>query len=287
MSAIFKRELKSYFTGFTGYIFAAFLLLFEGVYVLIINLLSGFASFEYSLENIMAVFLLIVPIITMRSIAEEKRQKTDHLLFSLPIKTSSIVLGKYFALLCVLLLPVLIIGIYPIILSFFGNVNLLNAYACLFAFYMLAAALVAICMFTSSLTESQVVAAALGFGVLMLLYLAPALSSIIPTTAVASLVGFALLIALIATITYSMTKSAPLTVTLGAVFAALTVLLFVFKRSLFEGLLPNLIGKLAIFESYMLFTYGIFDISTIIYYLCVIVFFVFLTVKSMDKKRWC
>ena len=286
MSAIFKRELKSYFTGFTGYIFAAFLLLFEGVYVLIINLLSGFASFEYSLENIMAVFLLIVPIITMRSIAEEKRQKTDHLLFSLPIKTSSIVLGKYFALLCVLLLPVLIIGIYPIILSFFGNVNLLNAYACLFAFYMLAAALVAICMFTSSLTESQVVAAALGFGVLMLLYLAPALSSIIPTTAVASLVGFALLIALIATITYSMTKSAPLTVTLGAVFAALTVLLFVFKRSLFEGLLPNLIGKLAIFESYMLFTYGIFDISTIIYYLCVIVFFVFLTVKSMDKKRW-
>ena len=162
MSAIFKREFKSYFNGFAGYIFAAFLLAFEGVYVVIVNLLSGYASFEFTLENIMVVFLLIVPIISMRSIAEERHSRTDQLLYSLPIKTSSIVLGKYFALLAVLLIPTLIIGVYPLILNFFGNVNILNAYACLLAFYMLAAALMSICMFTSSLTESQIVAAVLG-----------------------------------------------------------------------------------------------------------------------------
>ena len=287
MSAIFQREFKSYFTGFTGYIFAAFLLLFEGVYVIIVNLLSGYASFEFTLENIMVVFLLIVPIISMRSIAEEKHSKTDQLLFSLPIKTSSIVLGKYFALLAVLLIPTLIIGIYPLILNFFGNVNLLNAYACLLAFYLLAAALIAICMFTSSLTESQIVAAVLGFGALMILYLAPAISAIIPATATASLICFAILIALVALIVYNMTKSWQISAAAGVILAIPTLLVYFFKQSLFEGLFPSVLSKLAIFESYMLFTYGIFDVTAIIYYLCIIIFFVFLTVESLEKKRWC
>ena len=287
MSAIFKRELKSYFTGFIGYIFAAFLLLFEGIYVVIINLLSGYASFEFSLENIMVVFLLIVPIITMRSIAEEKRAKTDQLLYSLPIKTSSIVLGKYFALLCVLLIPTVIIGLYPIVLNFFGNVNMVNAYACLLAFYLLAAALIAICMFTSSLTESQIVAAVLGFGALMIFYLAPTIAAIIPTTAVASLIGMAVLIAAIALISHCMTKNLSVALATALVLALPTVIVFLVNRSAFEGLIPTLVSKLAIFESYMDFTYGIFDFTTVIYYISIAVFFVFLTVQSMEKKRWC
>ena len=287
MSAIFKRELRSYFTGYIGYIFAALLLLFEGIYVVIINLLSGYASFEFSLENITVIFLLIVPIITMRSIAEEKRSRTDLLLYSLPIKTSSIVLGKYFALLCVLLIPTLIIGLYPIILNFFGNVNMLNAYACLLAFFLLASALIAICMFTSSLSESQIIAAVLGFGALMVFYLAPTIAAMIPPTAVASLVGFAAVIVIVALIAYNMTKSTAVSLAVGVVLAIPTVLLFVFKRTLFEGLFPALVEKLAIFEGYMLFTYGIFDVSTIIYYISISAFFIFLTVQAMEKKRWC
>ena len=287
MSAIFQREFKSYFTGFTGYIFAAFLLLFEGIYVIIINLLNAYASFEFTLENIMVVFLLIVPIISMRSIAEEKHSKTDQLLYSLPIKTSSIVLGKYFALLAVLLIPTVIIGLYPILLNFFGNINMMNAYACLFAFFLLASALIAICMFTSSLTDSQIVAAVLGFAALMFLYLAPTIAAIIPTTAVASLVCAVIVILIITLITYNMTKSWPLSAIVGGALAIVTAVLYLVKQSLFEGLFPAIISKMAVFESYMLFTYGIFDITTIIYYLCIIVFFVFLTVESMEKKRWC
>ena len=287
MSAIFKREFKSYFTGFTGYIFAAFMLLFEGIYVVIVNLLSGYASFEYTLENIMVIFLLIVPIISMRSIAEERHSKTDQLLYSLPIKTSSIVLGKYFALLAVLLIPTLIIGVYPIILNFFGNVNMLNAYACLLAFYLLAAALIAVCMFTSSLTESQIVAAVLGFGALMVFYLAPAISAIIPATATASLICLAIAILLFAVIIYNMTKNLPVSIGIGAVLAVSAAIVYFLKPALFEGLFPILFSKLAIFESYMLFTYGIFDITTVIYYLGITVFFVFLTVQSLEKKRWC
>ena len=287
MSAIFQREFKSYFTGFAGYLFAAFLLIFEGIYVVILNLLSGYASFEFTLENIMVVFLLIVPIISMRSIAEEKHSKTDSLLYSLPIKTSSIVLGKYFALLAVLLIPTLIIGVYPLILNFFGNVNLLNSYACLLAFYLLAAALIAICMFTSSLTESQIVAAVLGFCSLMVLYLAPTISAIIPATANASLICAAVVIILAALIIYNMTKSTPLSIIIGALLAIITAIVYFVTPAVFEGLFPAIIGKLAVFESYMLFTYGIFNVSTLIYYLSITVFFVFLTVQSMEKKRWC
>ena len=287
MKAIFKRELKSYFTGFTGYIFAAFLLLFEGIFLVIINLLNKYAAFEFSLENVLVILLLIVPIISMRSLAEEKRSKTDQLLFSLPIKTSSIVLGKYFALLCVLLIPTLVIGVYPIILSFFGNVNLLNAYACLFAFYLLAAALIGVCMFMSSLTESQIVAAVLGFGSLMIFYLAPTLASIIPASATVSFITTLVIIAAFALVVYNMTKSAPVSAIIGGAIAIIALILFLVKRNLFEGLIPTLIKKLAVFESYALFTYGVFDVTTVISYLCIAVLFVFLTVVSLEKKRWC
>ena len=287
MSAIFQREFKSYFTGFAGYLFAAFLLIFEGIYVVIINLLSGYASFEFTLENIMVVFLLIVPIISMRSIAEEKHSKTDSLLYSLPIKTSSIVLGKYFALLTVLLIPTLIIGIYPLVLNLFGNVNLLNAYACLLAFYLLAAALIAICMFTSSLTESQIVAAVLGFCSLMVLYLAPTLSAIIPATTNASLICSGVAIILTALIVYNMTKSKAISISALALLSIVTAIVYFINPAVFEGLFPAIIGKLAVFESYMIFTYGIFNITTLIYYLSISVFFVFLTVQSMEKNRWC
>jgi ABC-2 type transport system permease protein len=287
MSAVFQREFKSYFTGFMGYIFAAFMLLFEGIYVIVINLLNGLASFEFTLENIIVVFLLIIPIICMRSISEERQSKTDQLLYSLPIKTSSIVLGKYFALLAVALIPTAIIGIYPIILNFFGNVNLINAYACLFAFYLLAAALISICMFASSLTESPIVAAVLGFSALMVLYLAPMISAIIPTSAIASLICLGILILVVALISYNMTKSSQISLGICIILAIPSIVVYFLKPSLLEGLFPAIMGKLAVFESYMQFIYGIFDVTTIIYYLCIIVFFVFLTVESMEKKRWC
>lgn len=287
MLAVFQRELKSYFTGFTGYIITAFLLLFEGIYVSIINILSGYSSFEFSLESITAVLLLIVPIISMRSMSEEKHLKTDQLLRSLPIRTSSIVLGKYFSLLAVLLVPTIIIGFYPIILNYFGNVNLLNAYACLFAFYLLATTLISICLFISSLTESQLVAAIGGFGTLMIIYLLPAISSMIPSTKISAVICWAVFILFISLIIYNITKSLPMSLFSCLALSIFAILFFVFNQSAFEQLFPDMLNRLAIFEKYELFTYGIFDIQTIIYYLCITVFFIFLTVQSFDKKRWC
>lgn len=88
MLAIYKKELKNYFINMTGYIFIGFMLVVIGVFTTIINLMSGYPSFENALSNVTIIFLLIVPILTMRSISEERHAKTDQLLYSLPVSVS-------------------------------------------------------------------------------------------------------------------------------------------------------------------------------------------------------
>ena len=167
MKAVYIREVRSYFTGLTGAVFAAFLLLFAGIFTMIYNLNAGYANFEYAMGNMPFVFLVIVPILTMRTFAAEKRAHTDNLLYSLPVSMTKVVMGKYFALLTVFVLPVLAICFYPLVLSFFGEVYLPAAYGSIVAFLFLGAALLAAGMFISSLTESQAVAAGACFAVLL------------------------------------------------------------------------------------------------------------------------
>ena len=124
MKAVFRHELSSYFTGMTGYVFGAFLLLFAGIYTMAVNLNAGLSNFEYVLSNLSFIFLIIVPILTMRVIAEERRQRTDQLLYSLPLSMTGVALGKYAALLVVFLVPTGIICLYPLVLSAFGSVYL-------------------------------------------------------------------------------------------------------------------------------------------------------------------
>ena len=176
MKAVYSRELRSYFTGLTGCVFAAFMLLFAGIFTMVYNLNYSYANFEYAMGNMPFVFLVIVPIITMRTFAAEKRGHTDVLLYSLPVSMTRVVMGKYLALLTMFVLPVAVICLYPLVLSMFGNVYLPAAYAAIAAFLFLGAALLAVGMFISSLTESQAVAAGVSFAVLLLNYFLAELS---------------------------------------------------------------------------------------------------------------
>ena len=131
MIAVFRRELNGYFKSMMGYLFSAFVLIFAGIYTMVYNLSGYTAHFERVLSSISFLYLIAVPILTMRSVAEEKKQKTDQLLYSLPISLSSVVVGKYLAMLVVLLVPTAIMGLYPLILSQFGTVPLQTAYGAL------------------------------------------------------------------------------------------------------------------------------------------------------------
>ena len=286
MTAILRHELSSYFTNVTGYVFGAFLLLFAGIYTMVINLQSASPYFEYVLMNMDFIFLIIVPILTMRVIAEERRQKTDQLLYSLPLTMTQVALGKYLAMLVIFLIPVAIIGVYPLVLTALGDVYLPAAYGALVGFFFLGASLIAIGMFISSLTESQAVAAGLCFVVMLVNYFISSLASYVPTTAFASFLCIAVCILLLGLIFRALTRNGFAALVLTVVLECGLAAAYTFRGSDFQGLFPDLMEQLSLFDRFYEFVNGTFDLTTIVYYLTIIAVFVFLTVQSLEKRRW-
>ena len=286
MTAVFRHELSSCFKSVSGYVFGAFLLLFAGIYTTDINLNAGLTNFEYVLDYMCIIFLIIVPILTMRVVAEERRQRTDQLLYSLPLTMTEVVLGKYGALLVVFLAPMAVIGVYPLILSAFGNVYLPAAYSAWLGFFLLGAALLAIGMFISSLTESQAVAAGLCFVVMLVNYFITSLAGFISTTAFASFASFTVVILALAGIVWFMTRSGLASGVLALVLEAVLLFFYAGDTSAFEGLFPEVMENLSLFDQFYQFVNGVFDLRAVVYLLSVSGLFLFLTVQSLEKRRW-
>ena len=286
MKAVYEHEVSSYFGGITAYVFGAFLLLFAGIYTFVINIRAGVTNFEYVLNNMSFIFLVIVPILTMRVIADERRQKTDQLLYSLPLTMTQVVLGKYFALLTVNLIPTIIMCIYPLILSFFGTMNFLGIYTTVIGFFLLGSALIAVGMFISSITESQPVAAGVCFVVVLINYFISSLSTYISSSSMATLIAFTVMVLILAFIFWMMTRNNFISFTLGVVLECILLVLYMVKGSSFEGLFPAIVEKLSLFDVFYGFVDGIFSIGSVVYFLSIIAVFVFLTIQSLEKRRW-
>ena len=286
MIAVFKHELKNYFHSLTAYLFCAFVLLFVGIGAMLYNIQSAVSNFEYVLEFVCIGLVVIVPVLTMKVISEEKKQKTDQLLYSLPLKTSHIVLGKYMALLAVFLIPVAVISVYPLIFSKYGEVYLPTSYGSLLAFFLLGAALISIGTFISSLTENQGFAAGIAIPVLLFNYYSVTLADYISSTVFGSVLGLVIIIMLLALTVRHLTKNdAPALAVAMACMLGLTALIY-FNSDALEGLLPNIMTKLSLFERFYVFVDGVFDITSIVFFITVIIFFLFLTVQSLEKRRY-
>lgn len=286
MKAIYKRELKAYFNNILGYIFCAFILLFIGIYTMAINLNGASANFEYAIGNMGFIYLIAVPIITMRAIAEERKQKTDQLLYSLPISMSEVVLGKFFAMLTVLLIPTLIAGIYPLILSAYGKINFFASYGTLFAFFMLGASLIAMGIFISALTENQVVAVIGTFIILLVNYYMVTLANLISYSVTATFIAFSVIILLAALCVYLITKNAVVGVLIAAVCEVALSIYKLAKPDALYGVFPKIMNEISVFERFYNFPNGIFDITSLVYFAAVAAIFLFLTVQAMEKRRW-
>lgn len=286
MSAIFRRELRAYFTGMTAYVFIAFILLFAGIYTMAYNLNSAYPNFEYVLESMSIIFLIAIPILSMRVIAEERRQKTDQLLYALPIGMTRVVLGKYLAMIAVVAVPCVIMAFYPLILTAFGEVPLATAYGTLLAFFLLSSALSAIGLLISSLTENQAVAAGLCFVVMLLLYFMGDLSSFVSDSSGASLSALMVAVLLLALVIRLMTRSTPAAILTLVVGEALLLIFGMLYPSSFEGLFGRIMNGLSVFERFYTFVGGVFDLSAVLYDLSVIGVSLFLAVQSMEERRW-
>ena len=286
MTAVLKHELRNYFHTLTAYVFGAFLLAFIGLGATLYNLQAAVSNFEFVLSFGSLVFVVIVPILTMRVIAEEKKQRTDQLLYSLPITTTEVVLGKYLALLIVYLIPLAVVSVYPLIFARYGDVYLLTSYGSIFAFFVLGAALIALGVFISSLTDNQGFAAGIGIAVILLNYYSASLSEYVSSTpAGALIVAFALVIVLGVVIRH-LTKNEHLAYGFYFLAGGAVLILYLADPEAFSGLLPSVMKTLSLFERFYVFVNGVFDLTAIVYFVTFAAFFLFLSVQSLEKRRY-
>lgn len=287
MLAIYKRELKSYFQSMVGCVFIAFLMVFTGIYFMAYNLMSGYPYFSYTLSGSLIVFIVGIPLITMRSFSEERKNKTDQLLLTAPVSLGKVVMGKYLAIVTVIAIPNVIFCIYPLIIKSQGTAYLMVDYISILVFFLLGCVYAAIGMFLSSLTESQIIAFISTFGILLVLYLWDGILSMLPSSALSGLVGVLIILSVAAFYIWQMTGNAVLAGAIEIIGAAAGIITYIVRSSLFENLLPNLLGRLAFANVFTDITSNsIVDITGIVLYLSFIAVFVFLTVQAIQKRRW-
>ncbi|HJD41407.1 MAG TPA: ABC transporter permease [Candidatus Mediterraneibacter quadrami] len=286
MTAVFRHELRMMFSSLTAYVYGMFSLLAVAIYMMYYNLSVGYANFEYALAGASFALLIMIPIITMRIIAEEKKQKTDQLLYSLPISTTQVVVGKFLAVFVTSVIPLVIVSVYPVILKNYGNLYLPTAFGALFGYIMLTAALLSIGIFISSITESQPMAAGICFAAMVLNYYMVTLAEYALSSAYGSFVALLVIEVLLALLVRHMTGNDLLAEGLGGVAMVATVAAYIYNSDWFEGLFPAILEKLSVYERFYEFVDGVFDYTHVVYFISVIVFFLFLTVQSLEKRRY-
>ena len=233
MLAILKRELSAYFNSAVAYIVLAVFYFFSGLFFFLSSLLSNSASLSGVFSNMFMIILLLIPIITMRSFSEEKRQKTDQALLTAPVNLFEIVMGKFLGAFVLYAMCVAIFIVYTLVICFFTAPQWSVILCTLLGMLLLGGALIAVDIFISALTESQVVSA----------------------------------------------------------FASIAVALFISLIDVFTNItnsqfVINLINAVSFSKNYTNFTYGILDLSNVVFFLSVIAIFVFLTIRVFEKKRW-
>ena len=234
MFAIYKKELKSYFTSVIACLFIFVTTLIAGIFFVYYNLQNGSPDM-YSVSQCMFILVFTVPILTMKVIADEKRLKTDQLILTSPISVNKIVIGKFLSLVTIYLIPIVVMCIYPIILSRFGTISFKTAYTNIFGLFLYGIVFIAIGMFISSITESQVISAIISILVLLLGYMMGSLTSMISSDG---------------------------------------------------NIITKILGCFDLYAPMENFLKGIITLSNVVYYLSLVVLFLFLTIQSIQKRRW-
>lgn len=287
MKAIFNREFKSYFTSMIGPVFIAALVLVTGIYFMVYNMNVGYPYFAYTLSASAIVFVLTVPLLTMRSFSEERHSRTDQLLLTAPVSVAQIVLGKFFSMAAVVAIPCIIFCLCPLIIKSTGTAYFFVDYSTIFVYFLIGCTYVAIGMLISSMTESVIIAAVGTIITLLLINLSNGLSTYIPNTASVSLIGCFVLLLLLVIIVYVMTKSKAASGGLFAGGAGILFVLYFVNPDVFEGLIPGLIENIAFAKVMNNFVYDyVFDVKGVAELISICAACIFLTTQVIQKRRW-
>lgn len=287
MTAIWKREFQSYFQSMIGYVIVAVIMVFIGIYFLAYNMLAGYPYFSYSLSSALVVLIFVVPVLTMRSFSEERKTRTDQLLLTAPISVGKIVVGKYLGMITVFAIPVLFSCLCPLVIMLHGTNYPKVDYATILAYFLVGSTYIAIGMFVSSLTESQVIAAVATIGILLLVQMWDGVVGLLPTSEIGSLIGCLILLTVMVLLIYNMNRNYIIAISVETIGILTLLLVYNLKNSLFSSLLPNLLGKLNFLKYFDNFAFNnIFDVTGVVFYVSVSMFFIFLTTQVLQKRRW-
>ncbi|MDO5601167.1 MAG: ABC transporter permease [Oscillospiraceae bacterium] len=286
MAAVYKRELRGFFTTMTGYVYTAFMLALGGIYFTVYNLRGGYAEFGITLTQMTVLLLVGAPLLTMRMLGDERRQKTDQLLFTSPAGIGGIVAGKYLAVLTLYALPLLGYCFFPLILTRYAQVSLPLAYASLLGYFLAGAAALAVGMLVSALCENPLVSAVAAFFILLLCNCAPWL------TAKASQSGFyAVLvmggIVIVAGILCGLATRSPifgLAVFTVGILALITV--YLIDTGLVSAAMAGILGAVSLFSPLVDFVSGVFDLNALVYYFTAIALLLLFTAQAAERRRW-
>lgn len=287
MKAIYLKEIRSYFHSLAAYLYFALFIAATGVYFSIICMSYGYTDYaQYVFSNCTILYIIIVPILTMRLFAEEKKQKTDQLLYTSPIRVGSIVFGKYLASVTLLALSMVVSILEVGVLSVFGTVNWKTVLTGCLGYFLLGASLMAVGMFLSSLTENQMIAAALSFAFVLFCMLLPNVADVVPSRARYTYIVCVIAILLLAWFFYDETKSLKITAAVAVIGAAVLAVTAKVNGDLFDNGLAKIIDWFSVLDRFNDFCTGILNASSIVYYLSFIAVFLFLTMQGIEKRRW-
>ena len=287
MKAIYKKELRSAMNSMTGWFFAAALSALLGVYFTAYNLFFGDPYFSTSLSATLFLLVVLVPILTMRSLAEERQSRTDQLLLTSPVSLSGVVLGKFLALVTVFALPVLLAGLCPLIIRLNGTAFLKADYGTLLAFFLLGAMEIALGLFLSSLTASPMIAALGTFAVLLLLSLWEGLLDFLPASSLGNLLFLAAALLLCCLLIQVMGNHWKFTAALLVLGGGVLGGAYLHDSAAFAGIIARGLGRvspMAVFQTFALD--HVLSLTGLLLYLSLTGLLLFLTVQILRRRRW-
>lgn len=286
MIAIYKKELRAYFNSMIGWMFLAFFFLGIGFYHATINLLQGYGLLTYALTSVTIIIILIIPIFTMRIMAEEGRQKTDQLLYTSPVSIVQIVLGKFFAMATIFAIGVAVLALYPLTMMPYGDVVFVQEYVSLAGFFLMGCVYMAIGMFISSLTTSQILAAVITIGVFLFSFFSGSVADLFESDNATAMKFMVVLWLIVSLIAYLLMKNFFVAALIWVVGEVAVLLVYNLKTELFDGLISKIFSALSITNHFNSFSYGILSVADVVYFITVTALFLFFTVQVINKKRW-
>ncbi len=294
MLAIYKKEVKAYFSTMIGYAFIAFFTLVVGFVFYMINVSSAQAYVGFALQQayVSIMFMVLVPVLTMKIFADERHSKTDQMLFTAPVTIGKIVAGKFFAVATVFSVPVLVTLVYPLVMMDYGKIPVGASYSAIFGFWMMGLAFFSIGIFISSITENQIISAVVTFAIILFSFMLQYMTGIFSGKAISSLIAICVIVVIFAIVYFAMARTSVnkaiiYAMIIAVVGCALAIGVYVFDKSIFEGLLQNLMLHLSLSYMYKhFFSTEVFDLASAAYFVSIIGFFIYMTVLSIQKRRW-